>query len=95
MSRLARLRAGLGRLGLTLGLPLGLTLGMAAGAAPAAAWSFDWAGHVEVEAEGVQSDELGKRTEAGVGHGSRIPRRRSASRPPARSAGAARSPPYP
>jgi HEAT repeat protein len=51
--RFARLRACL------------IGLGLAASAAtPAAAWKFDWAGHVEVDAEGLQSDDPAKRAEA-------------------------------
>lgn len=44
-----------------------LVLGLALGpAAPASAWTFDWAGQVEVDAEGLQSDEAAKRFEAVV-----------------------------
>ena len=32
--------------------------------APASAWTFDWAGHVEVDAEGLQSDDPSKRLDA-------------------------------
>lgn len=52
--RLARLRAGL-----VLALAFALRP-----PAPAAAWTFDWAGHVEVDAEGLQSDDVAKRVEA-------------------------------
>lgn len=55
---LARLRA---CLGLQLGLGLALSL---AAPAPAAAWTFDWAGHVEVDAQGLASDDTAKRFEA-------------------------------
>jgi HEAT repeat protein len=54
MTRLGRLRA-------SLLLALGLAMGAAA---PASAWTFDWAGHVEVDAEGLQSDDAVKRVEA-------------------------------
>ena len=33
-------------------------------AAPASGWTFDWAGHVEVDAEGLQSDDPSKRLDA-------------------------------
>ena len=52
--RLSRLRGG-------LWLALALALGAPS---PAAAWTFDWAGHVEVDAEGLQSDNPSKRLEA-------------------------------
>lgn len=44
---------------------LGLAL-LAAVRAPraASAWTFDWAGHVEVDAEGLQSDDASKRLDA-------------------------------
>jgi HEAT repeat protein len=64
--RLARLRARLfSTLGSALGLALGLTL-TAAAPGPAAAWTFDWAGHVEVDAEGLQSEDPAKRLAAVV-----------------------------
>ncbi|TMQ13243.1 MAG: hypothetical protein E6J90_28955 [Deltaproteobacteria bacterium] len=44
------------------GLGLGAAL-LAAAARPAAA-NFDWAGHVELDAEGLSSDDAGKRLEA-------------------------------
>ncbi len=49
------------RLAAGLALALGLSVG-----APrtAAAWTFDWAGHVEVDAENLQSDDPAKRLEA-------------------------------
>lgn len=44
---------------------LALSLGLSAGAPrTAAAWTFDWAGHVEVDAENLQSDDPAKRLEA-------------------------------
>jgi len=46
----------------TLGFLLGL--GLVAGAAPPAAANFDWAGHVELDAEGLSSDDPAKRLEA-------------------------------
>jgi len=48
----------------TLVLGLGLGLGLVAGAAPSAAANFDWAGHVELDAEGLSSDDPAKRLEA-------------------------------
>jgi HEAT repeat protein len=50
-------------LGLRLGLGVGFGLGLAGGARPAAA-NFDWAGHIELEAEGLSSDDAVKRLEA-------------------------------
>jgi HEAT repeat protein len=44
------------------GLVLGLAL--AVGAGTAGAWTFDWAGHVELDAEGLSSDDAQKRLEA-------------------------------
>jgi HEAT repeat protein len=44
-----------------LALGLALALGMPGSAS---AWTFDWAGHVEVDAEGLQSDDPAKRLEA-------------------------------
>ena len=42
-----------------------LGLALAAGApGPALAWTFDWAGHVELDAEGLKSDDPQKRLEA-------------------------------
>jgi HEAT repeat protein len=49
---------------LVLGLGLGLGLGLVAGVAPSAAANFDWAGHVELDAEGLSSDDPAKRLEA-------------------------------
>jgi HEAT repeat protein len=46
---------------LVLGVTLGITLG--ASARPAAA-NFDWAGHVDLDAEGLSSDDAAKRLEA-------------------------------
>ncbi len=44
---------------------LAVALGLVAGTArPAQAWTFDWAGHVEVDAENLQSDDPAKRLEA-------------------------------
>ena len=43
---------------------LAVALGLAAPARPARAWTFDWAGHVEVDAEGLQSDDPNKRIQA-------------------------------
>src|SRR4051812_32705560 len=45
-----------------LAAALVLALGMVP--SPARAWTFDWAGHVEVDAEGLQSDDPAKRLEA-------------------------------
>ena len=42
---------------------LGLAL-IAGAPGPAAAWTFDWAGHVELDAEGLQSDDPQKRLDA-------------------------------
>ena len=42
---------------------LALALGLAT-SAPAHAWTFDWAGHVAVDAESLQSDDAAKRLEA-------------------------------
>ena len=39
-------------------------LALLAGAAPPAAANFDWIGHVELDAEGLLSDEPAKRLEA-------------------------------
>ncbi|HWO23073.1 MAG TPA: HEAT repeat domain-containing protein [Kofleriaceae bacterium] len=66
--RLAWLRARLGAMldlprGLRLALPLALGL-TAAAPRPAAAWTFEWAGHVEVDAEGLASEDAAKRLEA-------------------------------
>ncbi len=45
-------------------LALGLVLFAALEARPASAWTFDWAGHVAVDAEGLSSDDATKRHEA-------------------------------
>jgi len=45
----------------TLMLGLGLGLGFVAGAARPAAANFDWAGHVELDAEGLSSDDAATR----------------------------------
>jgi len=45
-------------------LALGLVLLAALEARPASAWTFDWAGHVAVDAEGLSSDDATKRHEA-------------------------------
>ena len=45
-------------------LALGLVLLAASGVRPASAWTFDWAGHVAVDAEGLASDDPTKRHEA-------------------------------
>ncbi|MBA3456326.1 MAG: HEAT repeat domain-containing protein [Deltaproteobacteria bacterium] len=45
-------------------LALGLILLAALDVRPASAWTFDWAGHVAVDAEGLQSDDPAKRHEA-------------------------------
>ena len=42
---------------------LGLAL-IAGAPGPATAWTFDWAGHVELDAEGLQSDDPQKRLDA-------------------------------
>ena len=48
-----------------LAIGLAVALGLSAGASRSArAWTFDWAGHVEVDAEGLQSDSAEKRLEA-------------------------------
>src|SRR3954471_1198985 len=39
-------------------------LALLAGAAPPAAANFDWIGHVELDAEGLRSDDPAKRLEA-------------------------------
>lgn len=41
-----------------------LGLALMAGTVPAAAWTFDWAGHVELDAEGLRSEDSAKRREA-------------------------------
>ncbi|MDQ3370717.1 MAG: HEAT repeat domain-containing protein, partial [Myxococcota bacterium] len=51
------------RWGQPIALGLALITGVA-GAPVAQAWTFDWAGHVEVDAEGLQSDDAEKRYEA-------------------------------
>jgi HEAT repeat protein len=43
---------------------LALVLVLLVGAAPAAAGNFDWAGHVQLDAEGLASDDPAKRIEA-------------------------------
>ena len=60
MSRLARLRAHLGAAALALAA---LTAGAAADR-PTTAWTFDWAGHAEVDAEALASDDASKRHDA-------------------------------
>jgi len=45
-------------------LAFGLLLALGLRAHPASAWTFDWAGHVEVDAEGLQSDDPQKRLDA-------------------------------
>lgn len=45
-------------------LALGIVLLAALGREPAGAWTFDWAGRVEVDAEGLSSDDPNKRHEA-------------------------------
>lgn len=45
-------------------LALGLVLLAALDVRPASAWTFDWAGHVAVDAEGLTSDDPTKRHEA-------------------------------
>ncbi len=45
-------------------LALGIVLLAALGREPAGAWTFDWAGRVEVDAEGLSSDDPSKRHEA-------------------------------
>ena len=56
---------GLGcRLGLGFRLGLGLGIGLIAGTPRPAAANFDWAGHVELAAEGLSSDDASKRLEA-------------------------------
>ena len=49
---------------LGLGLGLGLGVGLVAGTTNPAAANFDWAGHVELDAEGLSSDDAAKRLEA-------------------------------
>jgi HEAT repeat protein len=49
---------------LVLGLGISLGLGPVAGAAPPTATNFDWAGHVELDAQGLSSDDAAKRLEA-------------------------------
>ncbi len=49
---------------LTRKLAIGLLLALGLPSRPAEAWTFDWAGHVEVDAEGLQSDEAQKRLDA-------------------------------
>ncbi len=43
---------------------LAFALGLVASSPRAHAWTFDWAGHVEVDAENLQSDDAAKRLEA-------------------------------
>jgi len=47
-----------------LAIGLALLLGGALHSATAAPWTFDWAGHVEVDAEGLKSDDVQKRLDA-------------------------------
>ncbi len=60
VNRLARLRARLGAASLALAA---LTAGAAADR-PATAWTFDWAGHAEVDAEALASDDASQRHDA-------------------------------
>jgi len=41
-----------------------VALGLMTGVRASSAWTFEWAGHVEIDAEGLSSDDAGKRLDA-------------------------------